>query len=134
VISRDKRYSKKSVLKLRVFSGQTHDELQSMRPRCRSPMAESSCVVSQTPSCPDSVGLSHISTVLSPSTCSSISALPLQLILHTVSRQCEHDRRRTVGESSPPAHHTTANTQQLWRQNFCSRRTSPVELSSSPAA
>jgi len=27
-----------------------------------------------------------------------------------------------------------ANTQQLWRQNFCSRGTSPVELSSSPAA
>jgi len=27
-----------------------------------------------------------------------------------------------------------ANTQQLWRQNFCSRVTSPVELSSSPAA
>jgi len=26
------------------------------------------------------------------------------------------------------------NTQQLWRQNFCSRRTLPVELSSSPAA
>ena len=26
-----------------------------------------------------------------------------------------------------------ANTQQLWRQNFCSRGTSPVELSSSPA-
>jgi len=27
-----------------------------------------------------------------------------------------------------------ANTQQLWRQKFCSRGTSPVELSSSPAA
>ena len=30
--------------------------------------------------------------------------------------------------------HGTTNTQQLWRQNFCSRGTSPVELSSSPAA
>jgi len=27
-----------------------------------------------------------------------------------------------------------SNTQQLWRQNFCCRRTSPVELSSSPTA
>ena len=30
--------------------------------------------------------------------------------------------------------HGAANTQQLWRQNFCSRGTSPVELPSSPVA